>query len=280
MRSLLPCAVLSLALSLVGCGGSTDPLGSGDGDAGGPAGAWVLASADPPIDVPAGARITLTVTAEDGTTRVGGTAACNGYGGEVTTDGGVWSPRDGGYAITEMGCEGPLMQAEAAYMQALTQVDAWTLEDSGTLRLTGPDGSLTFDALAPVETASFVGTAWVVDGYLTGTGDDGAVSSGDTQLPPATLRFMDDGTFTMFSGCRDFAGEWIASGDEVQLTSWGQTSDSRGVADDGALTCGEAATAQENRVLEVLEGGFTAEVEGQRLLLRSGAAGLSLRPAE
>lgn len=272
--------VLGLAAVTVlaaACGGSSQPGGTIDDGAPGddaPVGAWELREADPPIDVPPEARITLTVAEDGDRLQAGGTAACNSYGGVLQAAGGSWELE--ALSWTEMGCDEPRMTAEAAYLDALQRIDAWA-RDGDTLRLTGAGVTLTFAELPEVEPSALTGTTWVLDGTISGSGDDAAVSSVATGVDPAELRLDEDGTFTLFSGCRDFAGEWTTSGDEVLFPSWGQTEDARGVAPDGGLDCGDAAAEQERAVLEVVEGGFVPEVDGDRLTLRQGAAGLVLR---
>lgn len=285
MRSTLLVAVV--AALLAACGGGTDPTAplSPDGDEpgggtmAGPHGAWVLVEAVPAIDVPDPARITLTVDEYDGQLRAGGTAACNSYGGTlVAREDGTWSLAQLG--STEMGCEPAFMEAESAYLDALVAIDTWERPSRDRLRLTGPGVTLRFELLPEVEPAALTGTTWQLDGFVHGTGADGAVSSTTAEVDPAVLRFEDDGTFTLFTGCRDFAGEWSTPGDEVLLPSWGETEDSRGVGADGELTCGDQAEAQERDVLAVIESGFRPTVDGQRLTLRHGENGLTFRATE
>ncbi len=266
--------VLAMGLLAAACGGGTTP-GAVDDDA--PVGDWELRAATPAIDVPEPARVTLLVQETDQGLRAGGTAACNSYGGTLDVDGDSWTLRE--VAVTEMGCEPPLMTAESAYLGALATVDTWA-RTGDVLELTGGDVTLTFDLLAPVDPAALTGTTWVLEGIVSGTGDSAAVRSLTTGVEPAELRLDDDGTFRLFTGCRDFAGEWSASGDEIVLPSWGQTDDSRGVGADGDLTCGADAEAQEQDVLAALEGGFTATVDGDRLTVQHGDAGLVLRAAD
>lgn len=279
MRSVpLVTVVAVVAVLLAACGGGdpTAPLSPDADDPGGdtmsgPHGAWVLVEAVPAIDVPDATRITLTVEEDDGQLRAGGTAACNSYGGTLTAgEEGTWSLAE--LAWTEMGCEPAFMEAESAYLDALVAVDTWQ-RDGDTLELTGGDVTLAFELLPEVEPASLTSTTWEVDGYLTGTGEDGAVSSGPVGLEAPTVRFEEDGTVTVTTACRTFAGEWTTSGDQVTLPRFGADETSVGA-------CEPAAEEQERQVLDVLEStGFTATVEGQRLTLRNGEVGLSARPA-
>lgn len=283
MRSVLLAAVV--AVLLAACGGadptdSTAPDDPGGDPMAGPNGGWVLVEAVPAIEVPDPARVTLVVEErDDGTLGAGGTAACNSYGGTLVAGAdGAWSLTD--VASTEMGCEPALMEAESAYLDALVAIDTWERPADDSLLLTGPDVTLRFELLPEVEPADLTGTTWELDGFVHGTGDDGAVSSTVAGVDPAVLRFEDDGTFTLFTGCRDFAGDWTTHGDEILLPSWGETPDSRGVGTDGELTCGDQAEGQERDVLAVVESGFRATVDGQRLTLQHGEEGLTFRATE
>lgn len=270
IRTLGTCVVVAFAAAA--CGGGASPVG--DVGTTTPVGDWQLRTATPAIDVPDPARVTLSVDESDQGLRAGGTAACNSYGGVLAVDGTAWSLRE--VAVTEMGCEEPLMAAEASYLDALARIDTWAREDD-VLELSGDDVTLTFDLLAPVDPAALTGTTWVLDGLISGTGDSAGVTSVTTGVEPAELRLDEDGTFRLFTGCRDFAGDWTTSGDQIALPSWGQTEDSRGVGAGGEVTCGADAEAQEHAVLGVIEGAFTPEVDGQQLTIRQGDAGLLLR---
>lgn len=278
-RLLLTVAALLL---LAACGGSAEPTGpviEGDGDAVSPAGAWVLVDAEPSIDVPADARVTMEVVAEGDAWQVGGTSACNSYGGTVVTDGDTW--RGQGYGGTDMGCDEPRMAAERAYLDALTAVDTWAHPSQDELVLTGPEVELRFEELPPVPTAGLTATTWVLDGLVSGAGPEASVSSTAAGAEKATLRLASDGTVEASTGCRTFSGVWEETGDEILLTTFGQRDDSPNVADDGTTTCDEAVVAQEHHVLSVLGDGFRAEIDGQRLTLTSrDGLGLSYRAEE
>lgn len=278
----LATAVALVGLVLAACGGAADPSATDQDDggtSGSPQGSWVLAEARPTIEVPADARITLSVEPGEDAWQVGGTSACNSYGGTVVTDGARWTGE--GFGMTEMACEPPRMDAEAAYLDALLAIDTWARPSEEELLLTGPDTELRFTALAPVPTAELTATTWVLDGLIVGTGADASVSSTVADAEEATLHLDVDGTMTASTGCRAFEGEWIETGDELLLTTFGERADSPNVADDGTPTCSAAVVAQEDHVLSVLGDGFRAEVEGQRLTLTSrDGLGLAYRAAD
>jgi heat shock protein HslJ len=266
----------TVALLLAACGGAApgSPAIEGGGGTTEPAGSWELVDADPTIDVPDDARVTLTVSADDGAWQVGGTSACNAYGGTVTTDGDTWQAD--GFGGTDMACDEPRMAAERAYLDALQRIDTWTRPSDDELVLTGGAVELRFAALAPVPLAELAGTTWVLEALVAGTGADAPTTSTTADAELATLWLEADGTMEATTGCRSFAGEWIETGDEILLTTFGQRDDSPNVAADGTTTCAPAVVAQEDHVLSVLGDGFRAELDGQRLTLLS-RDGLGLR---
>lgn len=223
---------------------------------GGPdlAGAWELERGTfdgELIEVPEGSRITMTIEGSD----LGGTAACNHYGGTFELDG--WSISIGALSMTEMACDEPTMSAEAAFLAALADVD--TVERSRSLVLTGPASELRFMILAPVPEAEIVDTAWRLDSLIGGD----AVSS--VAGEPATLELASGGTLSGSTGCRSFSGTYAIAGDEVEVTQL--TTDLR--------PCPRELAAQDGHVIGVLEGGVTASVEGNRLTVMSGVDGLA-----
>jgi heat shock protein HslJ len=134
---------LLLMLALTGCsifsGGATASL---DGE-------WQLrdgTNQGQPIPIVAGSRITLKV---DGT-QVGGSAACNLYGGTLEVHGS--SVVISALSMTEMACQEDLMASEAAFLAALPRTT--TIARNGdNLVLTGPELELHFDLVAPVADA-------------------------------------------------------------------------------------------------------------------------------
>ncbi len=135
-RSFALVAILALALTACadpGEEGSSDPT----------ANAWVLeAGTVDGVDIPviADRPITLVFDTEAGT--VSGTSACNQYFAAYTLSGSELTFEDAG--STMMACEPPeVMDAEAAYLEALGLVELFTIED-GQLNLSGVDTDLVF----------------------------------------------------------------------------------------------------------------------------------------
>jgi heat shock protein HslJ len=239
---------LWLLLATTACGGGAE-VGAGA------EGSWELVSGTHEggrVAAPAGARITLVIDGDE----VSGTAACNQYGGAATIDGDTFSIEE--LSHTEMGCPA-LMDAEAAFLDALTAVDS--IRVAGDRLVLGGDATeLTFAPLPPVPTAELVDTAWRLDTLLSG---DTAASADDG----GSLRLTRDGAIEGSTGCRAFSGRYTLRGDEVVVTQL--------TADEGA--CTEALQWQDDHVVQVLGDGFRATVEGGRLTLESGRLGLAFR---
>ncbi|MEX0985387.1 MAG: META domain-containing protein [Actinomycetota bacterium] len=132
--------VAAIALVLVACSGSGDQLV-------GPT--WVL---DPwsiarlGIEVPAGTIVDLRFEG----TELGGTSACNHYGGPY--EAGSGSVRLGDIAVTARACEdASLMGLESAYLEAFSKVDGWRIQDGEggrpSLKLTGGGVELRYTAV-------------------------------------------------------------------------------------------------------------------------------------
>lgn len=211
-------------------------------------GSWELESGtlnDQPIPILDSHPITMTLEAAE----IGGTAACNGYGGEYRLSGNEFSIEDG-LAVTEMACQPQeVMESEQKFLEALISADEIQLTNAG-LVLGGPDAELVFDRLEPVPTSDLIGTVWILDGLVQGD----AVTSPVAGAEPATLELFDDETFVGSTGCREISGKYQVTGAEVQFTDWGA---------DGE--CSAELQEQDSRVISALEGGFRVEIDRDRM---------------
>lgn len=254
--TLAPAAALALALTA--CGGTPDDPGSAPPGDDGMAvldGTWQLVEGDGPegpVPIPDQAAITLDIDGADW----GGTAACNSYGGTVSVEPDGQVSLDG-CAVTEMACPDPgVMEAEAAYLAALTQIDTAT-RDGGQLVLTGPDTRLRFAPQAPVEQAALIGTPWRLDALVEAPADDGADTSVSSVLGEAVLELGDDGRLAGSTGCNRFSGSFELDGDQLLAGPLATT----------RMACDDALTRQEQHVLAVLDGTSTLTVEGTTLTI-------------
>ncbi len=250
--------LLSVVLAACGAGQAPDDPGASDGPV---IGDWVLTGGS--IDgrnapVLANHRITLTISGN----RVGGTAACNSYGGEIAMGG------DGihleNLSQTEMACEDPAMAAEAAYLGAMTRVRQ-IARDGEALVARGAGVDLRFAALPAPPTSDLVNTRWVLDTVL--VGNVAAAPMGE----PATLELHEDGTFTGSTGCRTFSGNWMEQGDQIQAPTWGMNE----------TTCPPELSGQDDHVVSVIGDGFIPTIDGEVLtLMDPGGIGLVYRSGE
>lgn len=206
-----------------------------------------------PVPIVPGSLITLNV---DGT-QVGGSAACNTYGGTIKLQG--TSVAISALSMTEMACQENLMASEAAYLAALPRVTTATLSGN-SLVLTGPQVELRFARVAPVPNADLTGTTWILDSLISGD----AVSS---VMGDATLQLSGDGKLSASTGCRDVTGTYTIADGQVQAT----------LDPYDTIGCAEPLGDQDVHILGVLSNGFGPSIDGDRLTLTAGDTGLGYR---
>lgn len=202
--------------------------------------------------------ITITFNG-DGT--VGGTSACNGYGGSYSIDGSQLILGDIG--MNAMGCEPDVAASEAAFMTALADVDGINLSGGETaeLALSGPATELIFASSEPAPLGAMTGQLWLLEALVT-DGEETPVA-GD----PATLQVEADGTFTGSTGCRTLTGRYVVSGNGLFFNEMGA---------DGE--CPTSLFDQDGHVVGVLGDGFVPTVEDDVLMVSSvGNEGLRYR---
>jgi heat shock protein HslJ len=261
-------AVASAALAavlLAACAAPEAPDGGGGPGVDGPpevdappqavVGGWELVNGRGPdgeVVLQGGHPITLEIDEASW----GGSGGCNRYSGSATVNGDELTMSE--VAVTGMACmEDGVMEAEAAYLAALTTVDRWSV-DGDTLTLTGPDSELQFNRMAPVADAPLVGTTWQLAELISGDGPDAAVSSNWTA---AELVLGDDGRLSGSTGCNRMMGGFELEGDTLVLGPLATTR--MACTDDGAAE-------QERQVLAVLDAGpLSVELDGDRLVLRA-----------
>jgi len=239
MKPLALILVLALASTLAACGEEqppgADPFGSTT---------WQLTSGT--VDGTAlvlldGHPITFRV--DNG--QVGGTSACNSYGGAITVENGVIVM--GPTHMTEMWCgDDGVMDLETAYLAALARITGATLE-ADDLVLTGTGVELRFAALPEEPDAALVDTVWTLDTII-----DGDTAS--TPAAPATLVFGADGTVSGSTGCNSLFGDYDAT------TGFGPIGTTK-------MACEESIMAQEFLVTSILGPDATLTIEGSLLTI-------------
>lgn len=207
-------------------------------------GEWVLRSGSvdgQPLPLVADRVVSLRIAGDE----IGGTAACNIYGGTIERTGS--SIAISALSMTEMGCDEATMALESAYLAALAEVTTADRAESSLL-LEGPGVELTFALDVPEPDAALVGTAWSLESMVTGD----AVSS---VLGSATLVLEEDGTLRGSTGCRDFTARYELSGADLRVSD---------LAVD-QVECAEGIVSQDAHVLGTFEGEVQLSIEGGRL---------------
>ncbi len=186
----------------------------------------------------------ITITLDDGS--VGGSAACNGYGGRYSQRGDEIAFTE--FAMTEMACfPEEVMVSEQTYINALFNVETASA-NGDQLVLRGSRTELVYNQLEPVPTTDLQGTVWVLDSLV--QGETVSTVSGDR----ATLELFSDGSFIGSTGCRTLTGEYVVSGAEVVFTSFAAHGE-----------CSADLARQDSQVISALEGGFRVEIEGDTM---------------
>ena len=246
---------LGAALLLSACGGEVGRAADGDVDL---TGSWHLVSgrdADGPFDL-TGRSVTLVVEGETAS----GTSACNHYSGDLRVEGD--SVRLSGMSGTEMACEPAVMDLERRYLDALAVVER-AGRSGDALVLSGPGRRLGLELDPPVQDAPLIDTTWVLESIV-----DGDVVS--SALPGSELRLSGNGTLEVLTGCGAMTGRFEVAADTVAVS---------GLATEpgGAGPCPADEKEQHDQMVAVLRDDFTAQVEGDRLRLRTGqGSGLDL----
>ncbi|MFI5953683.1 META domain-containing protein [Cryptosporangium sp. NPDC051539] len=206
-------------------------------------------------------RIRITF-ADDGT--IGLEGGCNRISGPVTITGDRLEA--GELTQTDLGCEQARLDQDQWLADFVGTGPRWRETGAGLVLSTGRI-RITLVRHSPAG-VPFVGTRWIVDGLVNGTGDDASVGSVPAGVE-ASLTF--DGTHvTGSTGCNRLTGPATVDGQVVALGPLATTK----------MACGGPADAVERSVLNALTPGpVRAVVTGDTLRLTNAAAGLILKAA-
>jgi heat shock protein HslJ len=214
---------------------------------------WTLADIDGSA-IPEGVEATL-VLEEDGT--AGGSGGCNSY----STDFRI-SPESisfGAIASTEMMCEPPRSDVEAAFLAALGKASTWALR-GGRLTLADVNGGNVLGFDAPADSAAK--GAWSLVTL------DGQPLPSDVKV---TLQVDADGSLGGHGGCNQYGGPWSVEGEELSIGPLRST----------LMACLEPAGAVETAYLGALEGATSwTVVDGELRIAGEGAGELVFRALE
>jgi len=249
LRSLIPVA---LVLLMPGCADEAPSTPGGDLEAI----TWILdgASIDELVDgAPAATRATIRFEGGE----VGGTAACNLYGGtyELGDDGAIAISVS---SMTEMACEEPLMSLEAAFMTALGRVASFRVAGDD-LVLEGDGLTLAFSAEQPLP---LEGTAWRLDGI--GSGTD--VVSSTLAGTEVTATFDEARHVGGFSGCNIYTGSYATDGEAITIGKIVSTH----------IGCAPDVSDQEASFFDALRRAASFQIQGSTLTLLDDQGGFLL----
>lgn len=265
--AVVPVLVLATALSLTACGeeDGTTPAQPDQLDL---VGRTFLGDDvtmdDSPYPLVKGSQ--LRITFDEGS--LGASAGCNSMSGDASWDDGVLVVDGQGLAMTEMGCDEPLMQQDTWFADFLTSKPA-LVQDDTTLTMTSDTTVIVLeDEEVVVPDASLTGGTWQLDTIIAGD-----AASSVPQGVTSTLELTDDGELRVSPGCNTGSGSYTATQDTLTIAPIATT----------AMACEPPASDVETAVLGVLQGDVTFSIDGDSLVLAaqkakgSGATGLVYR---
>lgn len=204
-----------------------------------------------------GSGITIEFASEG---KVSGSSGCNRYAGVYKTDGNsivISSP----LASTMMACPQEIMDQETAYLKALGDVKTYTAtKDQLTLLDASGKTLMVYEA----QSQELAGTSWEVTGYNNGQQAVTSVLAGST----LTAQFGKDGVLSGKSGCNDYNGPYVVTGNKIKIGPLAST----------RMACAEPAGVmeQEAQYLAALETAATYKIDSNTLELRTADGALAV----
>ena len=213
-----PTVVILLAvLAFAACGDGTSEGDSGASSDDDLRGRTFLSRGVTGRELVEGTELRLTFN-DDGT--LGASAGCNQFVGELVVEGDTLVVTNLGG--TEMGCDEARHAQDEWFTGLLSSRPAFVLSGSD-LTISEGDVSIEFvDRKVADPDLALVGTRWVVDTILEGSGPDGSASS-VPQGVEAWVTFGADGKVSGHDGCNGFSGSYEVRDDEVVITERIQT---------------------------------------------------------
>jgi len=198
---------------------------------------------------------------------ISASTGCNSLFGDYTIKNNVLSVFDIGSTL--MGCDSERSEQEQLVQNLLTSSPEVLFdEDTITLVATLADGSelkvtLLDKEVATPDLALSQGT-WKVNAIIVDS-----THMGSDWGNPATFTFNDDGTFTLFTGCKPGKGNYAVEENEITFPDYSVTE----------IACENFDTSLETAVLNMLnsKSAITFDIDADRLTLMAGDNGLSLK---
>jgi len=149
----------------------------------------------------------ITILFENG--RISGKSGCNRYFGDYKRNGNDLSI--GKAASTMMACPEPIMMQERDYLEQLSKVKSYSIENEVLqLRNATGDSVLVFAAL---RSPSLQGVSWQLGSFNSGN----ALLS-NTVTENITAVFDENGRLSGFAGCNQFSCSFKINGDKMELS--------------------------------------------------------------
>jgi len=234
--------ILAAAMLLAGCGGeaSADSLTNTE---------WELEELNG-RDALDDVSVTMTLGEDDD---LFGSAGCNRYMGSWETgDDNELTLEPGGTSM--MACDQPIMDQEAAFLEALAATTTFDLERD-ELELYNAEGKQVaeFQKLHP---AQLLHTQWEVTALNNGQQGIVPVLEGTTLM---ALFETEDDRLSGQSGCNTFTTSFSRDGDEITIETPALT----------LMACDQPVMDQESQFLQALEQAHTYELGHETLYLRA-----------
>ena len=193
---------------------------------------------------------TLRVTFDQD--RVGASAGCNTMSGSATWSTGTLIVDSPTLAMTEMGCERPLMEQDTWLADFLTSEPQVTQAGASITMTGGRTVMVLTDEEVVVPDAELTGTSWRLDSITTG----GSVSSVPGGVE-STLQLDDTGGIVVFLGCNTGRGAYRVTDNVLTIEPLATT----------LKACPAPAADVESAVAGFLRGDVTYSVDGDSLIL-------------
>jgi heat shock protein HslJ len=218
--------------------------------------AWTLSQVDD-VTVPADAGITANFLA-DGS--INGSAGCNNFFGSYTVDGSTLEIS--GLASTRMACEQNVMDAEAAYLDALQAATDWSISGGQLTIISGDGTALVFDGIAvegPTATPGATPGPGATGDGITGVTWSLSELAGTqiSQFATVTIEFGPDGTLTGNAGCNDYQATYLLDEQTMAIRN----------LEVGGEQCDDLVMSFEQAYLQLLPLVDEASIAGDQLTL-------------
>ncbi|HEX6290517.1 MAG TPA: META domain-containing protein [Herpetosiphonaceae bacterium] len=181
--------------------------------------------------------------------RLDGSTGCNSYFGSYAVEGERLTI--GQLGQTEMACDGPVMQQEQAFLQALAAAGSFSAT-ANSLTITYTGGQLNFTLVQPPRAAPLLDTTWQISAFEQGDTVQSLITGSQITLKLA------NGTVGGNAGCNHYGGAYTVEGQQITFGEIQQT----------LMACADAGVMeQETRYITALRAVTAWAIDGNNLVL-------------